>query len=273
MKAWCLLSKALCGVLLLSPMANAIELMVWDRTPLAIDLPVGTERLVVLDRNVSVGLPLSIAQSDVLRVQSTGGVLYLRAQEAFDTQRVQLRDESTGEILLVDLTAKAGASAEQIQVINAEPRNADPDRGEDNKSIQEKRAPLPVLLTRFAAQSLYSPLRVIEPVTGINRGAMQLPQSLSTLLPALPVAATPIAAWSLDGLHVTAIELRNQDPHRAFALDPRYLQGALVAATFMHPSIGVHGQMDDTTTVIIVTRGSLAERLHLPRIQPVGKED
>ncbi|PRB81521.1 TIGR03749 family integrating conjugative element protein [Pseudomonas sp. MYb185] len=265
-----LLKGLVCGALLAAPLANAVELMEWDRTPLVIDLPVGQERLVVLNRNVSVGLPLTIAHDDILRVQSTGGVLYFKAHEAFDTERVQLKDESTGEIILVDLTAKADASAEQIQVISAEVAEADASERPDPAA--EQRAPLPVVLTRYVAQSLYSPLRVIEPVPGINRVAMRLPGSVETLLPALPVEARPIAAWTLEGLHATAIELRNQDPDRSFELDPRYLHGALMAATFMHPTIGPRGHLDDTTTIIIVTRGPLAEHLQLPRFQPTVGE-
>lgn len=266
-----LLKGLVCGALLAAPLANAVELMEWDRTPLVIDLPVGQERLVVLNRNVSVGLPVTIAHDDILRVQSTGGVLYFKAHEAFDTERVQLKDESTGEIILVDLTAKADASAEQIQVISAE-KVAEADASERPEPAAEQRAPLPVVLTRYVAQSLYSPLRVIEPVSGINRVAMRLPGSVETLLPALPVEARPIAAWTLEGLHATAIELRNQDPDRSFELDPRYLHGALMAATFMHPTIGPRGHLDDTTTIIIVTRGPLAEHLQLPRFQPTVGE-
>jgi len=266
-----LLKGLVCGALLAAPLANAVELMEWDRTPLVIDLPVGQERLVVLNRNVSVGLPVTIAHDDILRVQSTGGVLYFKAHEAFDTERVQLKDESTGEIILVDLTAKADASAEQIQVISAE-KVAEADASERPEPAAEQRAPLSVVLTRYVAQSLYSPLRVIEPVPGINRVAMRLPGSVETLLPALPVEARPIAAWTLEGLHATAIELRNQDPDRSFELDPRYLHGALMAATFMHPTIGPRGHLDDTTTIIIVTRGPLAEHLQLPRFQPTVGE-
>ncbi len=271
------LKGALCGALLLAPFAGAVELMEWDRTPLLIDLPVGTERLVVLDRNVSVGLPATIARDEVLRVQSTGGVLYLKAREAFDTQRVQLRDEVSGEIILVDLTARPEASAEQIQVISKASTASGTGEGRDAPAVagydRERQAPLPVVLTRYAAQSLYAPLRVIEPVPGLSRVAMRLPESVSVLLPALPVEAKPIAAWSLEGWHATAIQLRNRDPDRSFELDPRYLQGALTAATFMHPTLGARGQLDDTTTVIIVTRGPLVEHLQLPRIQPAARED
>lgn len=253
--------------------ATAVELMEWNRAPLVIDLPLGQERLITLDRNVSVGLPGAIAKPDILRVQSAGGVLYLKADKAFDTQRVQLRDEATGELILVDLTAKSEASNEPIKVVVAGTSDvqANPDSTELTEATEPIKPsyadPLPVVLTRYAAQSLYAPLRTLEPIEGINRVAMRLPTTLETLIPALPVRAEPVAAWSLDGLQATAIRIHNRDPQRSFELDPRYLQGHLLAATFVHTTLGPKGQLDDNTTVILVTQGSLAERLSLPRIQ------
>lgn len=268
MKA-CLFQFASMGAVLLtmSISIGAVEVMEWDRTPLMIDLPVGKERLIVLDRNVSVGLPATVARDEVLRVQSTGGVLYLKAHSSFDTQRVQLRDEATGDIILVDLTASENASDEQIKVVSPSRMIAAPEPAMTEPAPADK-PPLPVLLTRYAAQSLYAPVRVIETVPGLNRVAMRLPASLPALLPALPIEARPIAAWSMEGWHVTAIRLRNLDTARSFELDPRYLQGALTAATFVHPTLGPRGQEDDTTTVIVVTRGALVEQLLHPRIQP-----
>lgn len=263
------------GGLLMSAQSLAVELMQWDRKPLDIDLPVGTERLVTLDRNVSVGLPESIVSRDVLRVQSAGGVLYLKAHEAFDTQRVQLKDMETGEILIVDLSAREGASSEEIQVVEEDPTPNDPsetaeseeDSGSGDEGAETSAAagaPMPVTMTRYAAQSLYSPMRAVESVQGIRRTAMRLPHSLPNLMPALPLEASPVAAWTKGGWTVTAVELANQDPSRAFELDPRWLQGDYYSAAFMHPSVGPRGRVDDTTTVFIVTRGNrLAEAMRL----------
>ena len=255
------------GVLMALP-AWAVEIMEWNRRPLSIPLPTGSERIVVLDRNVRVGLPAAIADPDILRVQSTGGVLYLLAHEDFDTQRVQLQDVESGEILLVDLSARQGASDEDIRIVEAQrPTEAvEEERSTGSRETNAgPRSPTPVALTRHAAQSLYSPLRTIETLPGVRRVPMRLPESLPTLLPALPVIATPLAAWALDGYTVTAVRLANQDRSRAFELDPRWLQGDLYSATFMHPSIGPRGSVEDTTTVFVVTRGgSLAQAILLP---------
>lgn len=260
--------------------AHAVEILHWDRRPLDIDLPVGTERVIVLDRNVRVGLPPDIADPDILRVQSAGGAIYLKADQPFDTQRVRLQDVETNEVVLFDLTAKTrGASDEEIKVVIPEggevanhdqthlpegERSAQARESEQDSGPAAVGTPVPVVLTRFAAQSLYAPSRTIEPVPGLNRVAMRLPERLPSLMPSLPVTATPVAAWQLDRWTVTAVKLSNRDPSRTFEMDPRWLQGDLYSSTFMHPTLGHRGSVTDTTTVIIVTQGhSLAQSLPL----------
>ncbi|WP_163311250.1 DUF3438 family protein, partial [Klebsiella aerogenes] len=44
-------------------------------------------------------------------------------------------------------------------------------------------APLPVLLTRYAAQNLYAPLRTVEPVPGVQSLSLTLPKTLTALYP------------------------------------------------------------------------------------------
>ena len=276
----CLASAVLAGD------ALAVEIMHWERRPLEIPLPVDEERIVTLDRNVRVGLPPALANPEVLRVQSAGGVLYLKAFEAFETQRVRVQDVESGDVLLLDLSAREGASSEEILVVDS--REASPARASASRSpsgstsgssgAQTSEAsrpsaqasgraaatPVPVLLTRHAAQSLYAPQRTIEPLRGVSRVPMRLPESLGTLLPSLPVSATPLGAWRLDGWTVTAVKLENNDRQRAFELDPRWLQGEFYSATFMHPYLAPRGSVEDTTTVFLVTRRGGLDRALIP---------
>lgn len=287
-----LASLARCGVtaglMLTASNALAVEIMQWDRKPLVIDLPVGTERVITLDRNVRVGLPRAIADPETLRVQSAGGAIYLKADRPFDTQRVRIQDVETNEVILLDLTAKEeGASDEEIMVVatargasqsaDASSAPGEPGgaaEGEADAQSQSPRTgtPVPVVLTRYAAQSLYAPARTIEPVAGVSRVAMRLPDSVPSLLPSLPVLTRPLAAWQLEGWTVTAVRLTNRDPLRAFELDPRWLQGELYSASFMHPTIGPRGSVEDTTTVFVITRGqSLAQAVPLSQEEGAGR--
>ncbi len=72
--------------------------------PLLIPLSVNHERIVFVDRNVRVGFPAMLKGK--LRVQSSGGTVYLQASEPFEQTRLQLQDVESGEIILLDIAAK-----------------------------------------------------------------------------------------------------------------------------------------------------------------------
>lgn len=95
---------------------QAVELVRWERIPLPVSLHVGEERIVFVEKNVRVGFPPSL--NEKLRIQSTGGAVYLRAESAFPQTRLQLQDVESGEILLLDVTATAGkGKLEPVRVV------------------------------------------------------------------------------------------------------------------------------------------------------------
>ena len=177
--------------------AKAVLLMPWERLPLAIPLIVGQERIIFVDRNVRVGLPGSI--SNKLRVQATSGTVYLLAREPIDPVRLQLQDAETGELILIDIAAiSAMEGAEPLEPVRiveginpsrhygAQATKPD-DAAEQFGQTPRRETPVPVVLTRYAAQSLYAPLRTVEPVQGITRINLRRNLDLSSLLPTLPV--------------------------------------------------------------------------------------
>ena len=243
--------------------AKAVLLMPWERMPLAVPLVVGQERVIFVDRNVRVGLPGSLANK--LRVQTTNGTVYLLAKEPIDPVRLQLQDAETGELILIDIAAvpatDGDAPLEPVRIVEGEnpsrrygtpTATAEP---ENHPSADKPRreTPIPVILTRYAAQSMYAPLRTVEPVQGITRVNLRRNLDLSMLIPTLPVTATPMAAWRLKDFWVTAVKLQNAS-NTAIALDPRLLQGDFVAATFQHADLEPAGHAADTTVVYLVTR-------------------
>ncbi|WCE10210.1 TIGR03749 family integrating conjugative element protein [Pseudomonas sp. JBR1] len=261
------------GGLLLSSLAQAIEIRKWERVPLAIPLVVGQERILFVDANVRVGVPFAIA--DKLRVQSTGGAIYLRAKDPIEPSRLQLQNAATGEIMLVDIAAtpaqEGQAALEPIkivpgdttparygQAVAAAPKSSakashQADEEEDEPAPPKRETPIPVVLTRYAAQMLYAPLRTVEPVDGVAQVRIDKRLDLSTLLPALPVEASQLGAWRLDDHWVTAVKLRNQTGQR-LVLDPRELMGDFATATFQHPYLGARGDASDTTVLYLVTQ-------------------
>jgi len=243
---------------------HAVEILRWERLPLAVPLIVGQERIVFIDRNVRIGIPASVGER--LRVQSTGGAVYLRANDTIEPTRLQLQDADSGALILLDIAAEPAsegqAPLEPVRIV--EGQSADAGLA-DEPNTARRETPIPVVLTRYAAQNLYAPLRTVEPLRGVMRVNLPRDLNLDALLPTLPVRAIPLAAWRLEDQWVTAVRLTHSGAGR-IALDPRALQGDFVSATFQHESLGPRGTPEDTTVLYLVTRGhGLAQSL-LPAI-------
>ncbi|MDE1492443.1 TIGR03749 family integrating conjugative element protein [Xenorhabdus bovienii] len=242
----------LVSLLLFSLSAKADELMKWERIPLSIALKVGQERIIFADRNVRVGFPPSL--NDKLRVQSAGGAVYLKASHVFSPTRLQLQDSENGEIILLDITATNTGPTEPVRILYPDEKGSASKEESRHQRKPALSAPTPVVLTRYAAQQLYAPLRTVEPVTGIHPVSLHLPGSITTLYPSEPIAVSPLAGWGVQNYTVVALKLRNTTKHN-ITLDPRVLQGQFVAATFQHRWLGEAGTPEDTTVLYLVTRG------------------
>lgn len=268
-------------VCLICSSAQAVELMKWERVPLPIRLNIGQERIIFVERNVRVGYPPELEGK--LRIQSTGGTVYLLAIEPIASTRLQFRDIENGEVILLNvITGTNQANLEPIKLVYDEelyktPRTKDPERTSSGKMVKPKGyspalAPIPVILTRYAAQNLYAPLRTAEPLPGVQQIALRLPATITTLLPSEPVKTMPLSAWQLDDFTVTAIKLMNTSSHR-IQLDPRALQGKFYSATFQHNWLGAAGTPEDTSVVYLITKGGAADKAITPEPVPVPSED
>ncbi|MGB5860520.1 TIGR03749 family integrating conjugative element protein [Pseudomonas aeruginosa] len=251
--------------------AQATEILRWERLPLALPLVVDQERIVFVERNVRVGVPASLGNR--LRVQSAAGAIYLLASEPIEPTRLQLQDADTGTVMLLDIAAEPAQDGqpplEPVRIIEDASTAAVSVADDGSAAAPPVRAtPQPVILTRFAAQNLYAPLRTVEPVSGVVRVTLRRDLPLDSLLPSLPVQAHALAAWRLDNLWVSAVRLYNHSTHW-LELDPRALQGHFLAATFQHPTLGPRGTPEDTTVVYLVTRGHGLAQALLPAIAPI----
>ncbi|EDS4649008.1 TIGR03749 family integrating conjugative element protein [Salmonella enterica] len=251
--------------------AGAVELMKWERIPLQIPLTVGQERIIFVDKNVRVGFPASL--NGKLRIQSNSGTVYLDARAAFPATRLVLKNVENGEMILLDVSAGDGKIVrEPVQLVyqgtvSTASSAGQPDDSasggtrqtrEPDKAAKPKVAvlngPVPVVLTRYAAQTLYAPLRTVEPVAGIHALPLRLPARLTALYPAAPLEMTPLAAWALGEYSVVALKVRNPRSQK-IVLDPRVLYGQFISATFQHRWLGEAGRPEDTTTLYLVIKG------------------
>lgn len=288
MKRSCLILLAWAS---LATSVQAVEILKWERLPLAIPLHVDQERIVFVERNVRVGVPATLG--DALRVQSTGGAIYLRANAPIEPTRLQLQDMSNGELILIDIVATPAAAGqpalEPVKIVAGEslPKrygqeqelasDADEAIETDEELVPKpvRETPIPVVLTRYAAQSLYAPLRTVEPVDGVSQVQLRRSLDLSSLLPLLPLRATALGAWTLDDFWVTAVKLQNLSA-TPLTLAPRELQGNFATATFQHRTLGTRGDPSDTTTVYLVTQGNDLSGALIPsigRIDPMAKTE
>lgn len=255
-------------LLTISTSICAEELIKWDRLPLQIPLKTGHERVIFVDKNVRIGFPPAL--NGKLRVQSTGGAVYLRADSDFPQTRLQLQDMESGEVILLDIRADATGPVEPVKVVyrdevvsvsHSADKGSAPAVGISTTPHRYK-APLPVLLTRYAAQSLYAPLRTVEALPGVSPVNLRLPATLTTLYPSAPVEVMPLAAWQASDRTVVALRVRNKALHKVI-LDPRDLQGQFAAATFQHRWLDGAGTPEDTTSLYLVISGS-PEHAFLP---------
>lgn len=265
--------------LVMASSAHAVEILRWERLPLAVPLTVGQERIVFVEHNVRVGIPASIG--DRLRVQSAGGAIYLRASKPIEPTRLQLQDVDSGALILLDIDAMPAKEGEpKLEPVRIVEDNTTPTHygqqldSETQTPITEPdrptqhETPVAVVLTRYAAQNLYAPLRTVEPVPGIMRVNLRRNLPLDTLLPTLPVQATVLVSWRLEDQWVTAVRLTHTEGGW-IQLDPRTLQGDFLAATFQHAALGPHGTPEDTTVLYLVTRKHGLSQSLLPAIQRV----
>ena len=229
---------------------GAVERLFWDKVPLRITLPVGKERLVTFPADVRVGMPGSIRSK--LRTQSNQGTVYWKASEAFNTQRIEVREIQSHRIYLIDLKASTKAnSVTPIEVVFKDTRDNTEDKTSADSSSKSAKKPGYIALTRFAAQQLYAPARLLKASTSIHRISVAK-HSTTHLIHGEQIEATPVASWQSGVLYITAVELKNTSDH-FINLDPRHLRGDWRTATFQHIRLHPSGSESDTTAVYLIS--------------------
>ncbi len=253
----------------LLPLAAYGEVVRWERLPLAVELLVGQERVVFVEKDVRVGVPSEL--SEQLRVQSAAGALYFLANAPIHATRIQLQDTASGELILLDVSAKPATTDQQelepLRILAEKHLPPASKADQPSKTVTDTRTPIPVVLTQYASQSLYAPLRTVQSAPAVTPVPLR-PYPLTTLLPHLPVSAEVLGTWRLEDFWVTAVKLTNTG-NLSIDLDPRDLQGDFFSATFQHRGLGAAGDPTDTTAVYLVTRGHGLAGAILPSVSPI----
>jgi integrating conjugative element protein (TIGR03749 family) len=230
------------------------ERVAWRKTPIALELRVGTERLVQFPNAVKVGVPAPLQEA--LRIQSIAGTVYLLAHQPFASTRVLVRGINGGGVYLLDLSARIESAATAPVEIFDPDEASEP--GTDTAQPTGLREYGYISLTRFAAQQLYAPLRLLKDLPGVVR--VPVKRDPVALLRGDTIEAVPLVAWRAGELFVTAVQLTNQTGQPQI-LDPRTLRGAWLTATFQHNRLLGAGDEADRTVVYLISARAFASSL------------
>lgn len=261
------------GLMLMSLQSKASatpRAMTWEGIPLQITLTPGKETVLYFDDDVRVAMPAYLTST--LSASSLSGRVYLTSNDQFDTTRLHIERLSDGLRLLLDVNAINNHQASsKIDIHIPSLRDNTPKQPaaiEQTKAhIEKLKMPSQALLIRYAMQSLYSPSHAIEPLPGVHRSAMGLPQDIQeSTFSFWRVTARPIASWQLGDHVVTAIRLNNLRSQQ-LRLDPRQVTlggNCLISScqvSFSYPELGSFGSKTESSTAFIVTPGPLKNHL------------
>jgi len=234
-----------------------MERITWDKTPIQLTLKVGAERLIHFPNPVRVNVPNE--RTADLRTQSMDGTVYWLAKESFETTRILIQEIDSGHTFLFDLSANNKGGTAPVTVLV--PKRGKTGLVATSAPSDSEVKPLDyITLTRFAAQQMYAPSRLLRNNPRIHRVPLNTPDNIN-LLRGGTVTATPIISWLGDGgLYITVVRLQNR-VDQAQPLDPRELRGRWLTATFQHARLLPSGNEADTTSLYLISARPFAESL------------
>lgn len=231
-----------------------VETIAWNKVPVEIALKIGAETQIQFPASVKVGVPNSL--KSVLRTQSVADTVYFQASESFDMTRVVVQTRDGLRTYLLDISATADAEHKSIVTLTDLSTAALVEQAPTAATDAPLAASIdPVALTRFAAQQLYAPSRLLDDLPGVVREPVR--SDPVALLRGGTVSATPLIAWRSGSLHLTAVRLRNVTA-TPIELDPRALRGEWLTATFQHNRLLAAGDEADLTVVYLVSQRPFA---------------
>jgi integrating conjugative element protein (TIGR03749 family) len=231
--------------------------LVWNRTPLPLGLQVGTERMITFPAPVRLGIPPEVAP--LIRAQLVDKTAYVVASAPFTKARIVAENPVNGTVILLDVTAaKSVPATAPVEIFNdrkPEPQDAVtarlPRAATDDSVDAAAQEVDEVMLSRYAAQQVYAPRRLIKALPGVRQLQVDL-KPVEGLYRGASIRAEPIGGWRSPDYYVTAVKLTNTGAV-AVELDPRHLRGQWRAATFQHTRVLPAGNEEDTTVVYLIS--------------------
>ena len=242
--------------------STAPERVLWDKRPIQVHIQRHQERIIHFPDEVRYWLPDSLANK--VTVMSANGVLYISALESFSRTRIRVQGINDQQIYLLDITANDGDQVSNELIVMVAKDIVNQAKNHTVRVVDDWR----VRLTRYAAQQLYAPTRLLKGDSAIKRIPIKTDLNVS-LIRGRQIDAMPIASWRGGGFFVTALRLHNKqdyilslnfDGESESALDlSKLIRGHWLTATLQHSYLGAAGGEDDTTTLYLVSRRPFME--------------
>lgn len=237
--------------------------LVVDQRPLAITLRKDHEHRLHFPEPVMIEVPDGLLTSAKV-LQADAQVVYITPTQVSVVQRVIALSQDRDRFYLLDLRVSDDGERTDYRIEEASLLAAAREtETTETAAIEKPRNPAPVELTRYAAQALYGPTRLLPRSSAIR------PLAAPTIAKDLDLvrsqrgeafAVRAVAAWRGYGLHLVAIELQNLSPLRV-DVDPRLVRGNWATVTAQHTYLGPQGTPEDRTTLYLVSRNPIAQTL------------
>ncbi len=257
---WLKLKSGLCAIAFCVCQSSIAEVdkRIWENMPLTIILPVNKEVRVTFPTDVNVQIPKELT-ANLVSLAPNQKIIYWTAKAPFDSSRILATSTDNDTVYLIDLIADEHSTMDDPVIIEDADR-IDANAGEETversfSSEAELTDPPEILLTRFAAQTLYAPRRLVPQSTDIaelhiDPIAVDFPLIQSQQGEQLHVHI--VGAWSGYGRYLTAVLVINQSVEPVL-INPGNVRGNFTHITAQHTDLGSAGTLKDRTTIYLIS--------------------
>lgn len=238
-----------------SPSSNVVvnnvqyDHVVWNGIPISFTAPIAQERILKFPSAIELHNTNPALTTDKVSILNNDGFLYITAKKPFSAIRIPFVIKKTGEVVLVDLSAKQNTNDTPVSVVLQTSG-----QGSTNSKVKKAKPQFVnfVTLMRYAISHLYSPERLVSQNDAISRTPMYTTKSVN-LFNNANVVAMPLISWRGGDLYVTAVLLKNIWNQKQI-LDPRNLNGSWLSASFYPSStVTANGTKHDRTTIFLIS--------------------
>lgn len=255
---------------------------VYEDKPLSIAVPVKKEVRIVFPQDVNIQIPEEL-EAKINHLVPDSHTIYWTAKEPFAPARLIATALNGGKVYVVDIAADSKNPLEDIRIedpsvvaavhaAQAKPTsrllpsseaNFEDQANSETPDEKPLSDPAEVVLTRFAAQSLYAPSRLIPTDNRISVASMpSIPKNFPLLQSSQGerFSVEPVGAWTGFNHYITAVLIVNQTPV-FLQFDATKVRGNFTHITAQHINIGPKGSLEDRTTLYLISDVPFADAL------------